>query len=493
MKKSLIDKKAVALTLGSLLAFEAFFLLICLIVSICYGESDIFPLAITTAITAAIGIYSISVTRKKRGESDVKLGRREGYLIVSLVWVVFSLFGALPYYIGGYTESFTDAYFETISGFSTTGATIFTNVEKLPHGIALWRSATQWVGGMGIIVLSLAILPFLGVGGMQLYIAEVTGPTKDKLTPRVMQTAQMLYGAYIAITVSEVILFCIGGMGFFDSVCHAMTTISTGGFSTKNDGILFWHSPLLEYFVCFYMVLAGVNFMVTFTLLKGDFSRARNSEEFNIYIILNIVMTLLVFGGLLYTNRNTMIDTEDTFRTALFESTALVSGTGFVYTDISQWHPFIWGILFICMIIGGSAGSASGGIKIMRVLLLVKNSYLEFKRLLHPQAIIPVKLNKRVVTEKIITNILAYVVIFAGICMISIIIFMLFGNEFTESAGMAISCLSNVGPGLASQTNGIFALQDDFIKWFMGLLMLIGRLEIFTVLFVLTPVFWKKS
>ncbi len=493
MKKSLIDKKAVVLTLGALLAFEAFFMLICLIVSICYGESDILPLTITTVITGAIGIHSISLTRKKRGETDIKLGKREGYLIVSLVWVVFSLFGALPYYIGGYTDSFTDAYFETISGFSTTGATIFTDVEFLPHGISLWRSSTQWVGGMGIIVLSLAILPFLGIGGMQLYSAEVTGPTKDKLTPRVMQTAQMLYGTYIVITISEVILFCIGGMDIFDSVCHAMTTISTGGFSTKNDGILFWHSPLLEYFVCFYMVLAGVNFMVTFTLMKGDFSRAKNSEEFKIYMILNIVMTILVFGSLIYTNRNVHLNTEDTFRTALFESTAMVSGTGFVYTDISQWHPFIWGVLFLCMIVGGSAGSASGGIKIMRVLLLVKNSYLEFKRLLHPQAIIPVKLNRKVVPENVITNILAYVVIFAGTCMVSIIVFMLFGNEFTESAGMAISCLSNVGPGLASQTNGVFAYQDDFIKWFMGVLMLIGRLEIFTVLFILTPVFWKKS
>lgn len=493
MKKSLIDKKAVVLTLGSLLAFEAFFLLICLIVSICYQESDIIPLAITTVITAGIGIHSIFLTRRKRGETDIKLGKREGYLIVSLVWVVFSLFGALPYYIGGYTDSFTDAYFETISGFSTTGATIFTDVEFLPHGIALWRSSTQWVGGMGIIVLSLAILPFLGIGGMQLYSAEVTGPTKDKLTPRVMQTAQMLYGTYLAITITEVILFCIGGMDIFDSVCHAMTTISTGGFSTKNDGILFWNSPLLEYFVCFYMVLAGVNFMVTFTLMKGDVTRAKNSEEFKIYMILNIVMTILVFVSLLYTNRNIQLNTEDTFRTALFESTAMVSGTGFVYTDISQWHPFIWGMLFLCMIVGGSAGSASGGIKIMRVLLLVKNSYLEFKRLLHPQAIIPVKLNRKVVPENVITNILAYVVIFAGTCMVSIIVFMLFGNEFTESAGMAISCLSNVGPGLASQTNGVFAFQDDFIKWFMGVLMLIGRLEIFTVLFVLTPVFWKKS
>lgn len=493
MKKSLIDKKAVVLTLGSLLAFEAFFLLICLIVSICYQESDIIPLAITTVITAGIGIHSIFLTRRKRGETDIKLGKREGYLIVSLVWVVFSLFGALPYYIGGYTDSFTDAYFETISGFSTTGATIFTDVEFLPHGIALWRSSTQWVGGMGIIVLSLAILPFLGIGGMQLYSAEVTGPTKDKLTPRVMQTAQMLYGTYLAITITEVILFCIGGMDIFDSVCHAMTTISTGGFSTKNDGILFWNSPLLEYFVCFYMVLAGVNFMVTFTLMKGDVTRAKNSEEFKIYMILNIVMTILVFVSLLYTNRNIQLNTEDTFRTALFESTAMVSGTGFVYTDISQWHPFIWGMLFLCMIVGGSAGSASGGIKIMRVLLLVKNSYLEFKRLLHPQAIIPVKLNRKVVPENVITNILAYVVIFAGTCMVSIIVFMLFGNEFTESAGMAISCLSNVGPGLASQTNGVFAFQDNFIKWFMGALMLIGRLEIFTVLFVLTPVFWKKS
>lgn len=493
MKKSLIDKKAVVLTLGSLLAFEAFFLLICLIVSICYGENDILPLAITTVLTAGIGIHSIFLSRKKRGESDVKLGKREGYLIVSLVWVVFSLFGALPYYIGGYTESFTDAYFETISGFSTTGATIFKDVEILPHGIALWRSFTQWVGGMGIIVLSLAILPFLGVGGMQLYIAEVTGPTKDKLTPRVMQTAQMLYGAYVMITLSEVIVFCIGGMGFFDSVCHAMTTISTGGFSTKNEGILYWNSPLLEYLICFFMVLAGVNFMVTYTTMKGDLSRAKKSEEFKIYIIANVCVTLLVFGSLLFTNNALHPNVEETFRTSLFESTALISGTGYIYTDISQWHPFIWGVLFLCMIVGGCAGSASGGIKIMRVMLLVKNSYLEFKRLLHPQAIIPVKLNQKVVPDNIITNILAYAVIFAGTCMISIIIFMLFDNEFTESAGMAISCLSNVGPGLASQTNGVFADQPDLIKWFMGILMLIGRLEIFTVLFVLTPVFWRKS
>lgn len=493
MKKSLIDKKAVALTLGSLLAFEAFFLLICLIVSICYGEDDILSLAITTVITAAIGTYSIIATRKKRGESEIKLGKREGYLIVSLVWVVFSLFGALPYFIGGYTQSFTDAYFETISGFSTTGATILTDVEILPHGIALWRSTTQWLGGMGIIVLSLAILPFLGVGGMQLYAAEVTGPTKDKLTPRVMQTAQMLYGTYIVITITEVIFFCVGGMGIFDSVCHAMTTISSGGFSTKNNGIQFWNSPLLEYIVCFYMVLAGINFMVTYTLMKGDLSRAKNNEELKAYLILTAVTVLSVFIGLLYTHGLPDITTEETFRISFFESASLITGTGFVGTNINNWHPFIWGILFICMIIGGSVGGSCGGIKVMRVLLLVKNSYLEFKRLLHPQAIIPVKLNRKVVPENVITNILAYVVIFCSTCMVSILVFMLYGNEFTESVGMAITCLSNVGPGLASQTGGTFADQPDFIKWFMGALMLIGRLEIFTVLFVLTPVFWKKS
>lgn len=495
-KRNLINIPAITLVLGSLLFFEGILMLVCVLIAYIYGADNLGPLAISGGATFLVGLVCSRI--KKRIDTldpgKLKLEKRDGYIIVAAIWVVFSIFGSFPFYMGGAIPSYTDAFFETMSGFTTTGATILTDVEVMPKDLLIWRSMMQWIGGMGIIVLSLAVLPFLGVGGMQLYIAEVPGPTKDKLSPRIMQTAQLLYGTYLAITLSEVLVFYLCGMNSFDAICHSLTTISTGGFSTKNAGINFWDSRALEYAVCFYMFLSGVSFTATYRLLKGNLGIIRQNEELHTYFYVTIAVTIIVtvvrFISCGLPEGETL---SDGFRIGLFETIALTSGTGYVIQDISLWHPFFVAVLLLCMISGACAGSACGGLKIVRIMILAKNSWLEFKRMLHPMAIIPVRLNGKVVKENIVTNILAFVVLYVAICVFSILVFMAHGNDFYESTGMAITCLSNCGPGVGTHTGGVFADQTPFIKWYMTTLMLAGRLEIFTFLFILTPTFWKRN
>lgn len=495
-KRSLINIPAITLVLGSLLFFEGILMLVCSLISLFYGTENPWPLTISGGATSLVGLACSRIKKRidNKNPDKLKLEKRDGYLIVAAIWIVFSIFGSFPFFFSGAIPSYTDAFFETMSGFTTTGATILTDIETMPNDLLLWRSMMQWIGGMGIIVLSLAVLPFLGVGGMQLYIAEVPGPTKDKLSPRIMQTAQLLYGTYLAITLSEIIVFYFCGMNSFDSICHSLTTISTGGFSTKNSGINFWDSRPLEYAICFYMFLSGVSFTATYRALRGNINILKDNEELHTYLYVTITVTIIVSAvRFLFCGLPEGETFADGFRIGLFETIALTSGTGFVLQDISLWHPFFVTVLLLCMISGACAGSACGGLKMVRILILAKNSWLEFKRMLHPLAIIPVRLSGKVVKENIVTNILAFVVLYVAICVFSILVFMAHGNDFFESTGMAITCLSNCGPGVASHTGGVYAEQTPFIKWYMTILMLAGRLEIFTFLFILTPTFWKRN
>lgn len=495
-KRNLINIPTISLVLGSLLFFEGILMLVCVLISLIYGTKNPLPLMISGGATFLVGLLCSQIKKRidTHNPEKLKLEKRDGYIIVAAIWIVFSIFGSLPFYLSGEIPSYTDAFFETMSGFTTTGATILTDIETMPNDLLLWRSMIQWIGGMGIIVLSLAVLPFLGVGGMQLYIAEVPGPTKDKLSPRIMQTAQLLYGTYLAITLSEIVVFYLCGMNSFDAICHSLTTISTGGFSTKNIGINFWDSRALEYAVCFYMFLSGVSFTATYRMMRGNFSVAKDNEELHAYVYVTIVVTIIVtFVRFFFCGLPEGETLADGFRIGLFETIALTSGTGFVLQDISLWHPFFSTVLLLCMISGACAGSACGGLKMVRVMILTKNSWLEFKRMLHPLAIIPVRLGGKVVKENIVTTILAFVVLYVAICVFSILVFMAHGNNFLESTGMAVTCLSNCGPGLGTHTGGVYADQTPFIKWYMTILMLAGRLEIFTFLFILTPTFWKRN
>ncbi len=482
----MINFKIILKVLSTLIFLEGIFMLFGVPFSLYYGDHDLVPLLISSLITIASGASGRFLTRK----ALPNLGKREGYIIVSVGWILFSFFGSIPFIISGAIPSFTDAFFETMSGFTTTGASILNDIEAMPHGLLVWRSLTQWLGGMGIIVLSVAILPLLGVGGMQLFIAEVPGPAPDKLHPRVKDTAKRLWAIYIIFTGSEAILLMLGGMSLFDAVCHSFTTMATGGYSTKQLSIAYFTSPYIQYVITFFMFLAGTNFTLSYFALHLRFDKVWKNEEFRFYVTFVLLSILIVMVGLLIKQD---ISVEKSFRDAAFQVISIVTTTGYVTVDYLQWSPFLVIFLLILMFSGGSAGSTGGSIKMMRILLLFKNGLLELKRLIHPNAVIPVRFNHKGVTPQIISNILAFVVLYMLITGISIIIMGLLGCDLESAFGSVAATLGNIGPGIGrvGPAENYYFLPD-LGKWFLSFLMLLGRLELFTVLILFSPSFWKK-
>lgn len=480
-----MNLKLIFKVLGLLLLVEGIAMVLTLIVALIYHENDVMAFVISAAINLGIGSIITFLTWK----SPKDIGKREGFIIVTMVWVVFSFFGSLPYMLSGSIPSFTDAFFETMSGFSTTGSSILNDIESLPPGILFWRSITQWLGGMGIIVLSLAILPVFGIGGMQLFIAEVPGPTPDKISPRIAQTAKTLWGIYMLFTAAETILLWIGGMSLFDAVCHSFTTMATGGFSTKQASIAHWSSPFIQYVITFFMFLAGTNFTLSYLAIRGKFSNVFKDEEFKYYVIIIISFAALITVGLLLTSQ---LNFEQAFRDSLFQVVSIVTTTGYATADYLLWTPFLTMLIFALFFFGGSAGSTGGGIKIMRIVLLSKNGYYELKRLIHPHAIIPVKFNKHSVESKIITNVLAFFMLYMVIFFVSSILFTLIEPDMESSMGAVATSLGNIGPGLGSvgPAENFYHIKP-IGKWFLSFLMLLGRLELFTVLVLFAPSFWK--
>jgi len=478
--------KIVIKILGSLLFIESFFLFLSSIVSIIYGDHAFLSLFIPAAITFVLG----GIAWYKTSKAPANLGKREGYLIVSLVWVVFSLFGSLPFILSGSIPGFTDAFFETMSGFTTTGASILNDIEAMPKGLLFWRSVTQWMGGMGMIVMSLAILPMLGIGGMELFVAEVPGPTADKLHPRVRQTAKRLWGIYTAFTAMEIVLLMLGGMSLYDAVNHSFTTMATGGYSTKQASIAN-ETPYIQYVISVFMLIAGVNFTLSYFALKLKFKRVFSNEEFRWYLSFILAFTLILTFTVYY--RNIESGLEKAFRDSFFQVVSIITTTGFVTADYLEWGTFGIMLMFTMMFLGGSAGSTGGGIKIVRVVILLKNSVLEFKRLLHPKAVIPVRLNHRAVDSMIVTNVLAFIVFYILTFVAGSIIMAALGLDLESSMGSVIASLGNIGPGIGSVGPVVnFAHIPDLGKWVLSLLMLMGRLELFTVMIIFTPVFWKR-
>ncbi|WP_321285509.1 potassium transporter TrkG [uncultured Sunxiuqinia sp.] len=482
----MLNVKIIFRILGFLLVVEGVSMLLAMGVSAIYGDAGLLPLLYSSLISMGIGALTLLATN----EADKKIGKHEGFIIVSLVWVIFSFFGSFPYLISHSIPSLTDAFFETMSGFTTTGSSILNDIESLPNGILFWRSMTQWLGGMGIIVLSLAILPVFGIGGMQLFAAEVPGPTPDKISPRIQQTAKSLWIIYLGFTVIETILLWIGGMTFFDAVNHSFTTMATGGYSTKQASVAYWSSPFIQYVITLFMFLAGMNFTLSYLAIHGKFDKVFKNEEFKYYLLFVVGFTAIIFSGLLIT---TQMDFELAFRDSLFQVVSIITTTGYATADYLTWTPFLTIITFSLFFFGGSAGSTGGGIKIMRVVLLMKNSYYELRRLLHPNAVIPVRFNKRAVSEQIITNVLAFFMIYFIIFFISTILFTLIEPDMESAMGAVATSLGNIGPGL-----GNVGPAENFHhvhpagKWFLSFLMLLGRLELFTVLVLFSPAFWKK-
>ncbi|MPQ47417.1 TrkH family potassium uptake protein [Marinifilum sp. N1E240] len=481
----MVKFKIILNILGKLLVGESFFLFLSLIVSLIYGESDSLAFLKAGLITLVVG--SLSYLTSKGVKKD--LGKREGYIIVSLVWVVFSIFGCLPYLFSGAIPNVTNAFFETMSGFTTTGSSILNNIEELPHGILFWRSLTQWMGGMGIIVMFLAILPTLGIGGRELFVAEVPGPAPDKLTPRIKETARNLWGLYMLFTLIQTILLFAGGMTFFDAINHSLTTMATGGYSTKQASVGFFTSPYLQYVIIFFMFVAGTNFTLSYAVITGKATKIFKDEEFRFYTIVVLLFSLLIAVGLFAAGN---ISGEQAFRDSLFTVVSIITTTGYATADYLLWTPFLGMLIFVLFFVGGSAGSTGGGVKVVRILLLFKNSFYELKRLVHPNAVIPIRYNKHVVDQKTVTNILAFFVFYVIIFMISSILMSLWTPDIYSAFSAVATTLGNIGPGFGEvgPMENFYKLPD-LAKWFLAFLMMLGRLELFTVLVLFSPSFWR--
>ncbi len=481
--------RLVVRVLGALLLIESLFMLVPTAAAWWYEEPDLLAFAISAGVAFLAGIIAMLIGRK----AEKRVGEREGYLIVALVWIVFSIFGMLPFYLSGATPTITDAFFETMSGFTTTGATILPDVEVMTHSILLWRALTQWLGGMGIIVLSIAILPMFGLGGMQLYAAEVTGLNYEKLSPRIADTSKMLWGFYIALTLIEAVLLYVCGMGGFDSVCHSLSTIATGGFSTKNASLTAY-APVLQYIVTFFMLISGIGFALLIFALRGKPEKLLRDEETKWYLSAVSICTVVVAVGLFLVGQDwTWSAGESAFRRAIFTVVAAITSTGFAIDDYMIWFPLLWVIIFFLMFTGACAGSTSGGIKWVRLVVFVKNGFAELKRRIHPNAIIPVKLNDKPITQQTSNNVMAFMVFYILTIMATVLIFCACGINFDEAIGTTVSAIGNVGISIGHfGPTGTYADFPTVAKWVMSLVMLIGRLEIFTVLLLFSPTLWRK-
>jgi len=457
-----------------------------LLVNWIYDEPHPGAFISSIAITALSGLLMMVLF--KRSSRD--LTHREGFAIVALGWVNATFFGSLPYLFTGTFTSLANACFETASGFTTTGSTVLTGIEKHAHAILFWRSLTQWLGGMGIILLSLAVLPFLGVGGMQLYKAEVPGPTADKLRPRISQTARILWEVYILISAAEVLVLLLGGMNLFDSLCHTFTTMATGGFSPKNESIEFYKSPFLEYAITFFMFVAGANFSLHYRFLKGNFKTLWQDDEFRFYGSVAVLATLIVSFNLWSSIHK---DFLHSFRLAIFQVVSILTTTGFTTTDFEKWPPLSQYLLLFLMFIGGCAGSTGGAIKCVRILILLKQAVRELYQLVHPRAVLPVKLGKKVISADTLQGIWGLTFLYLLIFSLASLALSMMGLDILTSISAVATTLGNVGPGLgAVGPTDNFAHLPPAAKWILTVCMLAGRLEIYTLLILLLPEFWRK-
>lgn len=482
----MLHTKAIINIISALLLFLGFSLIFPAVIAYFYGGNDLDAFLVTIILSIILGIAAYLLTRNHGEELRVK----DGFIIVTFGWLLFSFIGALPFFISGYIPSYTDAFFETMSGFSTTGATILTDIEALPHGLLFWRSLTHWLGGMGIILLSLAILPLLGVGGMQLFKAEVPGPSPDKLTPRIKHTAELLWGVYVLLTGIEIILLMFGGMNWFDATCHSFGTLATGGFSTKNASIGYYNSPYIDYVVTFFMILAGLNFSLHYRALKGKPLVYFKDPESIFFFSIIAVSTAAVFLSVWLQTSETV---DISFEEAIFQVVSIITTTGYGTADYEQWSSMSRMILLVLMFFGGCAGSTGGGLKIIRSLILIKFSLNEIKRLIHPQAVLPVRVGKMVIQRDIITNVTGFYLFYVSIYVFGVLFMNVLGLDFETSLGGVAATLGNIGPALGDLgPTDNYSFIPDVGKWFMSFLMLVGRLEIYTVLIILTPMFWKK-
>lgn len=483
---SLINRKMILRILGILLFMEAMMFLVCAGVSLCYGEADYIYFIYTTLINFAVG--GLLLLLGKGAENRVT--RRDGYCIVAFTWLLFTGFGMLPFYISGSIPSVTDAFFETMSGFTTTGATILDDIESLSHGMLFWRSFSQWIGGLGIVFFTIAVLPIFGVGNQVLFSAEATGVTHDKIHPKISVMAKWLWTVYSILTVLETILLMCGGMSLFDAVCHSFSTTATGGYSTKQNSVAAWNSPFIEYVVAIFMILSGVNFSLYFMCLKGRCKQLLADDELRWFLTSILGVTLVITLSLVWHNH---YEVETAFRKALFQVATAHTSCGFATDDYNTWAPFTWMLLVYAMVAGGCTGSTSGGVKSMRLMILARNVKNEFYRLMHPRAVLPVKVNRMTISQSTISTVTTFALFYIIMIFVGWSLLMCMGVGLTESLGVVVSSIGNVGPGLGAFGPAFsWSALPDMGKWLLSFMMLIGRLELFGVLLLLAPSFWEK-
>jgi len=479
-----MNYKIVIRVLAFLSIFLGLGMLLPLPFSYYYGSGDAQAFLISAAVCFSIGILAFLTNDKK---TDLKT--KDGFAIVTFGWIIMALLGSLPYMLSGAIPSFADAFFESMSGFTTTGSTILSEIEILPKGILLWRSITHWFGGMGIIVLTIAILPFLGIGGMSLFKAESPGPISDRLKPRITQTAKLLWGVYLLFTASELVLLMTGGMDFYNALNHSFATLATGGFSTYNASIA-GQSAYIQYIIIFFMFVAGTNFSLHYHWLRGDFKSVIKSKEFQFYVTMVIISSVVIFTDVYSLYEGAV---EPAARDVLFQVLAIVTTTGFATADFEQWSTGTQILLLALMFSGGMAGSTSGGMKVIRIMLLLKFAYNQFVKVLHPRAIVPIKIGDSRIDDKVIHDVLGFFVLYVFILGASTYLLIIFGLDFETAIGSAITAVNNIGPGLnLTGPTDNFGFLPDISKWLLSFLMLVGRLEVLTVIILLAPSYWKK-
>ena len=486
--------KTILNILAAMLVVTGLSMLFPALIAFIYGESDLYGHLRSSLICVLLGLPIWVFTRKSK-----RLNSKDGFAIVTFAWITVALAGSLPFYLTGIIPNFTDAWFEAMSGVTTTGATIIGNsntlphlingIESMPHGVLFWRSFLQWIGGMGIIVFTIAILPLLGVGGVQLFKAEVPGQVADKIKPKVKETAKIFWMVYIGFTFLQFLLLGFAGMSWFDSICHAFTTMPTGGFSTQNASIAAYSNPVIHYIIIFFMFVAGVNFTLHFRAITGNYKSYFKDYEFKVYFSILFFATIFIFLNISFSNSDW---SHNSFLISLFQSLALMTGTGYANADYELWPFFSQLLLFFMMFFGAMGGSTSGGMKIARVILLIKYAATETRRMLHSRAIIPIRIGDRTIGDDVIRNTLGFFLIYLSFFVLTALVLTALNYDFTSSLSVAASAIGNVGPAFGSfGPTDNYALLHPIGKWMMTFCMLLGRLEIFTIMVLFSRTFWK--
>ena len=485
----MLNFKIIYKIIGTLLFIEAGMMALCMGLALYLGEDDSLAFVVSVVITILGGILFKYIGR----DSDNSLGRREAYLLVTLTWIIFSLFGALPYLISGYITNFTDAYFETISGFTTTGCSILDDVEVLPHALLFWRTMTQWIGGLGIVFFTIAILPSFGNGNVKVFSAEATGPIRARMHPRLSTQAKWIWSIYLFLTIGCGVCYYLAGMGLFDSLNYSMTTTATGGFATHNASTGYFHNPYIDYTAIVFMFLSGTSFVLLYSVMfKGRIRQFFKNAEFKFYVFVVFVAATTITIILIVDND---YQVADAIRVSLFQVMSFITTTGIFNDDAAQWHHITWVVLTICMFCGACSGSTSGGFKCIRSVMLLNIMRNEIKRILHPRAVLPVKVNETTIPYSSQVTLLAFLAAYMMLCLFTYFIMIVTGVDSTNSITIAISCASNVGPtlGLEIGPTMSWGVLPVVVKWLLSGLMLMGRLEIFSVLVLFTRAFWKEN